>query len=244
MWHWFYQFASPKTFYLRTRTISRWLWFICASLLIIGGFSGLFIAPADYQQGDAVRIMYIHVPSAFCSLGIYSMMTVYAVMYLIWRIKICDILLKVAAPVGASLTFLALITGAIWGKPTWGTWWIWDARLTSELILLFIYLGNIGLRSALPPRSAGFAVAIFTLVGFVDIPLIHYSVNWWNTLHQGASLSAFAKPHIATSMLWPLILMILGFMSFAILQILSRARSELCLRESDHQWLKEVRVSK
>lgn len=242
MWHWFYQFASPKIFYLRTNTISRWLTGLCMFLLILGSAAGLFITPPDYQQGEAVRIMYIHVPSAFCSLAIYSFMTLNAVMFLIWRIKINDILCQVAAPIGASFTIIALVTGAIWGKPTWGTWWIWDARLTSELILLFIYLGNIGLRQALPPRNAGFAVAIFTVIGFVDIPLIHYSVNWWNTLHQGASLSAFERPHIAMSMLWPLLIMIAGFASFAATQILSRARSELLEREANHGWVQEVRI--
>jgi heme exporter protein C len=243
MWTWFYQFAVPKLFYQRSRVLQRCLSVSALLLLSMGLVAGLFIAPADYQQGDAVRIMYIHVPAAFCSLGVYGFMAVNALMFLIWRIKINDILLQVAAPVGASLTALALLTGSLWGMPTWGTWWIWDARLTSELILLFIYFGVIGMRHALPRATASSAVAILTLLGFIDIPLIHYSVNWWYTLHQGASLSAFAKPHIADSLLWPLLLMIAGTACFTGREIISRARSELLCRETQQLWVKQVKVT-
>jgi len=175
---------------------------------------GLLFAPADYQQGDAFRIMYLHVPAAIWSLGVYMMMSISVLFFFIWKIKLADIIAKVSAPVGVIFTVICLVTGSIWGRPTWGTWWIWDARLTSELLLLFIYFGIMALRSAIPnPQLAARASGVFTLIGLVNIPIIHYSVNWWNTLHQGASLS-LTNATIAPSMLHPLIAMIVGFLFY------------------------------
>src|SRR3990167_6538004 len=196
--------------------ISRYLKFVIIFFILFlsyGFFAGLVLAPADYQQGNVYRIMYIHVPLALGSLGIYVMMSASALSYLIWKIKIADYIANISAPIGAIFTALTLITGSLWGKPTWGTYWIWDARLTSELILLFIYIAIIALRSAIPEEKlAAKAGNILTIVGLINIPIIHYSVNWWNTLHQGASLS-FTNSTIAQSMLQPLIAMIIAFIT-------------------------------
>jgi len=241
MWKFLYSLASPKYFYQWSGAWSAWTGRLAAVLLLSGTLLGLVFTPADYQQGDAFRIIYVHVPSAFVSLAIYSAMSFWAVLVLVWRIKIAGLMLKVSAPLGAWFTFLALFTGAVWGKPMWGTWWIWDARLTSELILLFIYLALIALDRALKdPQQASAAVAVMTLIGMVDIPIIHYSVNWWNTLHQGATLSAFAKPAIDTSMLVPLLLMITAFMMVFVSLSLSLARSELIWRDKKSRWVQKL----
>ena len=208
------KFASPKYLYEKTYRWMPWISTLAALLLLIGLWGGLFIAPPDYQQGDGFRIIYIHVPSAFLAMGIYMMMAISAIIALVWRIKIANVILQSAVTMGAWFTFLALFTGAVWGKPMWGTWWIWDARLTSVLILLFIYLGILALRSAIDNQAlADKSCAILTLVGLVNIPIIHYSVIWWNTLHQGPSITRFGKPTIEASMLWPLLVMIAAFSS-------------------------------
>lgn len=241
MWTVFYQLASPKEFYRLTRRLQIWLWVPCLVLLSYGLFAGLLLAPADYQQGDAFRIIYIHVPSAALSLGVFAFMAICSGIYLIWRIKLADILAKVSAPIGAWFTFLALITGAIWGKPMWGAWWIWDARLTSELILLFLYFGIMGLRTAMSNSEvAGRAAAIFALVGVVDLPIIHFSVNWWNTLHQKATVLKFARPSIDPSMLYPLLSMLLGFFLYYVALMVMRARQEILVRERRAQWVKDL----
>lgn len=206
-----------------------------------GLVGGLWQAPADYQQGDAYRVIFIHVPAAAWSLGIYVMMSSAALVYLIWKIKIADIVAKLSAPIGASFTLLALITGSIWGKPTWGTWWIWDARLTSELILLFIYGGIIALRSAIPePPLASQVSNILTLVGLVNIPIIHYSVDWWQTLHQGATILKLSAPSIATSMLYPLLAMLIAFFLYYLLVLLMGLRYELLKREQQTHWVQQL----
>jgi heme exporter protein C len=212
MWKKFLAKLVSHQFMLKLTTLC-WPYLLGSTIVVIsiGLIWGLFFAPSDYQQGDAFRIIYVHVPSAFLSMFVYVCMAMSALIYLIWRIKIADIVAKASAPVGALFTFLALITGSIWGKPMWGTWWIWDARLTSELILLFIFFGYMALRDALPLKSGALASSYLAIVGLINIPIIHFSVNWWNTLHQGPTLSRFAKPAMDSSMLYPLLIMILGF---------------------------------
>lgn len=213
-------------------------WIACISLGLIGG---MLIAPADYQQGDAFRMIYLHVPAAFLSLQVYAVMAVSAALALIFRIKIYETVVLASPSIGAAFTLLALITGSLWGKPMWGTWWIWDARLTSELILLFIYLGMMALANAIPnPQKAARTLSIVALVGFIDIPIIHYSVYWWQTLHQGATLSLLAKPKIDAAMLWPLLLMILGFTFYYAWVLCLRLRTQLIKREPQAQWCQQL----
>lgn len=205
----------------------------------IGLYSGLVLAPPDYQQGDAYRIIYVHVPSAILSLFIYANTAFFGSVYLIWRLKIADVLMQVSAVIGAWFTFLALVTGALWGKPMWGAWWIWDARLTSELVLLFLYLGIIALRAALSdPVVASKACGILGIIGLVDLPLIHYSVNWWNTLHQKATLLSFAKPQMAPEMLYPLLCMIVGFFCYYGGMLFLRARKGILHKERAANWVR------
>ncbi|KTC94502.1 heme ABC transporter permease CcmC [Legionella erythra] len=240
MWKFLYQMASPRNFYQLTQ---RWLPLLGVSVwvtLLPGLVWGLFFAPPDYQQGDAFRIIYVHVPAAFLSMSLYAWMAFLAVLLLVWRIKLAGLMLSVVAQLGAVMAFLALATGSIWGKPMWGAWWVWDARLTSELILLLLYIAILAIRSAFTDSERGDRViAILTLVGLVDLPIIHYSVYWWNTLHQGATLTVFAKPKIAAPMLYPLLLSLLGFALYALWIILHKARNELLLRERRQQWVKE-----
>jgi heme exporter protein C len=235
-WH---KLASPKYFYEFSGKLLPWLGGLASIFWILGLMGGLYLAPPDYQQGNAFRIIYIHVPCAVLSLSLYTLMASFAFAFLVWKIKLADVMTKVIAPIGASFTALALVTGAIWGKPMWGTWWIWDARLTSELILLFIYLGIVALRNAAPNPDTGAKIsAILILVGLIDIPIIHYSVYWWNTLHQGSTLSVFAKPKIDGSMLYPLLLTMAGFFLYCLWIILEKARHELLLREKRQAWVK------
>ncbi|MDF1758641.1 MAG: heme ABC transporter permease CcmC [Legionellaceae bacterium] len=209
-------------------------------LLATGAVWGLLYAPADYLQGDGFRIIYVHVPCAFLSMALYSYMSFLALLLLIWRIKIAGIMITAAAQTGAVMTFLALVTGSIWGKPMWGAWWVWDARLTSELILLLFYVAILAVGSAYKNKDqADKVIAILTLVGLVDLPIIHYSVTWWNTLHQGATISAFQKPKIAASMAYPLFIMLAGFSIYCILIIILKARNELLVRERKQRWVSE-----
>lgn len=204
-----------------------------------GLYGGLVLAPSDYQQGEFFRIIYVHVPAAFLSLLIYTIIFICAVITLVWRLKIADIIAEHSAHLGACFTFLALFTGALWGKPMWGAFWVWDARLTSELILLFLYFGYQGLRQAISQREKRARIsALFAIVGMVDIPLIHFSVNWWQTLHQGATLAKFAKPSMAQEMLLPLLAMILAFVLFYALVMCLRIQSEILKREKETQWVR------
>lgn len=241
MWAFLYKMASPRHFYRISGRLIPYCVCLCVCLFLYGLIGGLILAPPDFQQGDAFRIIYVHVPSAFLSLMIFSVMTFCAILSLVWRIKMADLVLKISAPLGAWFTALALITGSIWGKPMWGTYWVWDARLTSELILLFLYFGIIALSHALPSQeSAAKASAILTIVGFVDIPIIHYSVYWWNTLHQGDTIKVFAKSSMAPSMLYPLLAMIAAFMFYYAWMVLSRTRQEILLREKRTKWVEEI----
>ncbi len=241
MWKLFYQLAAPKLFY---RLSGKWIPWLAVSaffVLTVGIVWGLVFAPSDYQQGDAFRIIYVHVPCAFLSMALFAWMGFLALLLLVWRIKMAGIMLSMCAQTGACMTFLALITGSIWGKPMWGTWWVWDARLTSELILLFLYGAILAVGNAYQNKEQGDKiVAILTLVGLVDLPIIHYSVYWWNTLHQGSTLSVFAKPKIAASMMYPLIVTLVGFSLYCLLIIVLKARNELLLRERRQHWVRAV----
>ena len=241
IWLTFHKFASPKHFYSLSGRLVPWLTVLTLLLLVSGLYLGLFVAPPDYQQGQSYRIMFVHVPSAWMSLFVYTFMAVLSGIYLIWNIKLADVMIRSSAALGASFTFLALATGSLWGKPMWGAWWVWDARLTAELILLFLYLGYMALVAAVEdPRNAGRAGAVLLLVGVVNIPIIHYSVEWWNTLHQGPTVTKFDKPSIHPSMLWPLLLMAGAFQFYYFTVSLVRARAEVLERERRSEWVREL----
>jgi heme exporter protein C len=237
----FHKMASPPWFYRISGKLIPWVGAACALLLLYGLYGGLVLAPADYQQGDSFRIIYIHVPAAWMSLFIYVLMAVCGVITLVWRMKMAEVVLITSAPIGAAFTFLALVTGSLWGKPMWGTWWVWDGRLTSELILLFLYLGVIALHNAIEDRqTAAKAVAILAIVGVVNVPIIHYSVEWWSTLHQGPTITKLDKPSIHIDMLIPLLVMALAFKLYYVTAMLMRARVELLERERNSKWVKEM----
>jgi len=222
--------ANPTRFLALADRLVPWLACVSALFLAIGLYMG-FAAPEDYQQGSTVRIMYIHVPFAWISMMCYSLMAISALGTLVWRHPLADVSLKAAAPIGAAFTALALVTGSIWGKPMWGTWWVWDARLTSVFVLFLMYLGIIALTRALddPSRSAR-AAAVITLVGFINIPIIKFSVDWWNTLHQPASVFRLGGPTIDSSMLWPLMVMAIGFTVLFFTLHLMAMRTEIMRR--------------
>jgi heme exporter protein C len=232
MLHWLNKkFLSPKSFYESSGKLLPWITIFFISFFIYGLIGGLWIAPADYQQGDGFRIIYVHVPSALTAMAIYLFMAACAFLTLVWRIKIASICMSCSATIGAWFTFLALVTGSIWGKPMWGTWWIWDARLTSVLILFFLYLGFISLQSVIAhPVQRERASALIAIVGVINLPIIHYSVIWWNTLHQGPTITQFAAPAMASSMLYPLLAMIAAFLLFFAMILLLRVRNQILLR--------------
>jgi heme exporter protein C len=239
MWTWFHRLASPPTFYRLADRFSPWLAAIALLLIGYGLVGGLVFAPADYQQGEAFRIIYVHVPAAWLSLSGFVAMAVAAGVAIIWRIKLAECVVVAIAPVGASWTALALITGMLWGKPMWGAYWVWDARLTSELVLLFLYFGVIGLNQAFEdPRAGARACGLLALVGVVNVPIVHYSVEWWNSLHQGSTVSRIGKPSIAPMMLWPLLSMTVGCMAFFALSVFRRVQNELLIRERRSAWVK------
>ncbi|MCM2971982.1 heme ABC transporter permease [Larsenimonas suaedae] len=241
MWQWIHKWASPKHFYRVSTRGAPWLWGLALILLPVGALWGLAFAPADYQQHDSFRIIYVHVPSAMLAESCFALMAVCAVVFLVWKIKLADIVAKVAAPFGASMTFAALFSGAVWGIPTWGTWWVWDARLTSMLILLFLYFGIIALRYAFArEHSGGRAAAVLSLVGVVNLPIIKYSVEWWNTLHQTASFSLTKAPSMPESMWVPLLLMMLGAYALFGAVVLSRTRNEILRREHRARWVRAL----
>ncbi len=220
--------ANPGRFLRLADAVLPWCVLIMAACLAAGLYLGLFVAPPDYQQGESVRIMYIHVPSAWMALFVYTNIAIASAVALIWRHPLADLAAKASSPVGAAFTFLALATGSLWGKPMWGTWWVWDARLTSVLILFFLYLGHMALLNAFDDPARGRkAAAVLALVGFVNVPIIKFSVDWWNTLHQPASVLRLDGPSIHPSMLWPLVLMGLGFTFYYIMLLLVRMKSEL-----------------
>jgi heme exporter protein C len=227
------RFISTKHFDRLARQIIPILAILALILSVYGTIGGLHLAPADYQQGNAFRIIYVHVPSAFLSLLIYFLTGMAAAIGLIFRIKLFDMFVSGSLFLGAWFTLLALVTGCIWAKPMWGTWWIWDARLTSELILLFLYLGVIALKAAIPERRvATQASAVLLMLGLVNLPIIHYSVYWWNTLHQGASIRLWGPSLISPSMLHPLLAMIAAFIAYYFLVALLHVRCEILERET------------
>ncbi|NIF30856.1 heme ABC transporter permease [Enterobacter sp. Cy-643] len=235
MWKTLHQLAKPERLYHFCGRLLPWLAILSAVLLLVGCVWGFGIAPADYQQGQSYRIMYLHVPAAMWSMGIYASMAMAAFIGLVWQIKTADLAVMAMAPVGAAFTFIALVTGSAWGKPMWGTWWIWDARLTSELVLLFLYVGAIALYSAFDDRRlAGRAAGILVLVGVVNLPIIHFSVEWWNTLHQGSTnMQQSIDPSMRTPLRWT----IFGFLALFITLTLMRLRNLLLLQESRRPWV-------
>lgn len=232
MWWYFAQLISPKKFFTLSRISLPWLSILFFLLLAYGLIGGLYLAPPDYLQGDTFRILYIHAPSAFLSLFIYGFMTSAAFVLIVWRIKLAYLVIKHSVSLGAIFTALALFTGSLWGKPMWGTWWIWDARLTSELILLFIYLGLLLFISAAAHKNNHERlVAILILVGAIDLPIIHYSVYWWNTLHQGATLRLFSPSTIDASMEYPLLAMIGAFILYYGIVLIMRMQMDLIIQK-------------
>ncbi len=241
MWTFFHKLGSPKWFYAISARLQPWFWALAVLLIVSGSVWGLAYAPADYQQGNSFRIIYVHVPAAFLAQSIFISMAIAAVIFMVWKIKIADMAAKVMAPIGAAMTFVALFSGAVWGMPTWGTWWIWDARLTSMLILLFLYAGVIALRGAFASRDSGSrAASVLAMVGVINIPIIKYSVDWWYTLHQPASFTITSRPAMPADMWWPLVIMVLGFYCFFVALTLMRTRSEILRRESTKHWVREL----
>ena len=245
MWNYLHKMASPPHFYRHAKILIPWLVLPGALLIAYGAYAGLFVAPPDYQQGDAFRIIYVHVPSAYVSMMAYMIMAISAGIGLIWRIKLAHAVAAGAAPVGASFTILALITGAVWGRPMWGTWWEWgDPRLTSELILLFLYFGYMALRNAIDDTAkADKASAVLAMVGAINVPIIHFSVQWWSSLHQGPTLIRQGGPAIDNEMLYPLLAMIVGFTLVFAALLLRRVRAEVLYRERRTNWVRELILS-
>ncbi|WP_094752404.1 heme ABC transporter permease [Psychromonas sp. CD1] len=245
MWKWLHPYAKPEKSYQLAGKLLPWFACLCLITFMVGLTWGLLFAPADYQQGDSFRIIYIHVPAAMLAMLAYSSMAIAAFIGLVWQIRLSEMMVATTAPIGAVFTFIALVTGAAWGKPMWGAWWVWDARLTSELILLFVYLGIIALYNAFSDKDlAGRAASILTLVGVINLPIIHYSVVWWNTLHQGATISKFDTPSMAPEMLWPLLMMIFAFSLFFIVLLLMRFRNEILARENHRYWVTQLVIHK
>ncbi len=237
---WFNQTGSPPRF---DEFAKRWAGpsFLAAIVLMaIGIYGALLAVPADYKQGDSFRILYIHVPAAWMSLSIFVIMAIQSVIALVWRIKLCELLAMASAPVGALFTAVTLISGAVWGKPTWGTWWTWDPRLTSELVLLFLYLGVIGLYAAIEDRRAAARAAGFlAIVGVVNVPIVHFAVTWWNTLHQGETIRLIGPSKMDSSMMWPLLVLVVATKLWYIGSLLVRTRVLNLQQESRKQWALE-----
>ena len=236
-----YRYASPQQFYPLAGKLIPWFAILAVLLTTAGLYVGLVRAPTDWQQGDSYRIIYVHVPAAWMSMVIYLAMAFWAGIGLVMNTRLSSMMASALAPTGAMFTALALWTGALWGKPTWGAWWVWDARLTSELILLFLYIGFMTLQSAITePRRADRAGAVLALVGVVNIPIIYFSVKWWNTLHQGASISLTAAPSMAAVMLTGMLLVALGAWSYTFAAALARLRCIILEREKRAAWLREA----
>ena len=238
--NWFY-FAAPQRFYRLAGQLLPWC-FVLASLLAIWGlYIGLWLAPTDAQQGEAYRIIFVHVPVAWMSMVVYLAMAGWAGVGLVFNSRLASMMACALAPTGALMTFLALWTGALWGKPTWGAWWVWDARLTSELVLLFLYIGFMSLHAAIDdPRRADRAAGLLALVGVVNVPIIYFSVKWWNTLHQGASVSLTKSPSMASTMLLGMLVMALACWAYCIAAALLRVRSIIVEREAHTAWVQDL----
>ena len=238
--NWFY-FAAPPRFYALAGRLVPLFFALAALLCSIGLYLGFFVAPSDFQQGEGYRIIFVHVPVSWMSMLIYLAIAFWSAMGLVMNTRVSGVMAQALVPTGALFTFLSLWTGALWGKPMWGAWWVWDARLTSELILLFLYLGLMALRAAIDDeRRADRACALFALVGVVNVPVIYFSVKWWNTLHQGASVSLTRAPSMASTMLAGMLLMALAAWAYTIAIALARARMLLLEREGDSEWAKRT----
>jgi heme exporter protein C len=240
-WTWFHRFGSPPYFYRVAGTLVAWFGWMAALAGMAGLIGGLALAPPDYQQGEGYRIIFVHVPAAVLSTMAYAVMAAASAVGLIWRMNVAHAVAASCATVGAWFTVVALATGSLWGRPMWGTYWAWDPRLTSELVLLFLYLGYLGLRGAIDDTArADRACAVLALVGVVNLPIIHYSVDWWNSLHQGHTLLKFGKASMPASMLVPLLLMLLAFTLYFAAIMLTRARGEVLRRERSARWINEA----
>ncbi|MGB1158318.1 MAG: heme ABC transporter permease [Porticoccaceae bacterium] len=244
-WTWFHRLGSPRWFYHITSQWLPWLSIVTGALLITGLVWGLAYAPEDARQGNSFRIIYLHVPASVLALAGYYVMAIAGAVGLIWKMKLAYIVMRAAAPLGAALTFIALFTGAVWGKPTWGTYWVWDARITSMLILLFLYLGVLALRNAYNSyEAANKSSAILSLVGTVNIPIIYKSVDWWQTLHQPATIKFTGAPSMHPDMFAPLLVMIVGFYGFYALVLILYSRAEVLQREQKSSWVRELVTDK
>ena len=245
VWSFLHKLGSPRWFYRISSQWLPWLAVLAAGMLVWGCVWGLAYAPPDAVQGNSFRIIYIHVPAAFVSLAGYYAMAAAGVVSLVWKIKIADVALRAGAGVGAAMTFCALVTGSIWGKPTWGTWWVWDARITSMLVLLFLYLGVLALYEAFENReTAARACAVLSLVGTVNIPIIYKSVDWWYSLHQPATIKLTRAPSMHPDMFHPLIVTILGFYVLYVVLLLMRMRAEVLEREQKSRWVEDVAIGR
>ncbi|MCC6870043.1 MAG: cytochrome c biogenesis protein CcsA [Burkholderiales bacterium] len=233
-----YRFSAPAAFYPIAGAWAPWFALGAAILTVLGLYIGFVVAPTDFQQGQVYRIIFIHVPSAWMSMFIWLVMTFWSILALALNTRLSAMMAQALAPTGAWMTFIALWTGAFWGRPTWGTYWAWDARMTSELILLFLYFGLIALRNAIDdPRRADRACAVYTIVGAVNIPIIYFSVQWWNTLHQGASVSLTAAPSMAATMIAGMLVMALAAWLYTIAVVLVRVRAIILERERGAAWI-------
>jgi len=236
------RFANPTIFLRLAAAIFPWVAALTGILFAVGLVWGLAYSPADYQQGETVRIMYVHVPAAWMALFIYTSMAAASAVAIIWRHPLADVAAKCSAPIGACFTFLALATGSIWGKPMWGTWWVWDARLTSVFVLFLLYLGYIAIWQIIDqPQRAARVASIVALVGFVNIPIVKFSVDWWNSLHQPASVFKMDGPAIAPSMLWPLLIMGLAYTGLYVVLLILAMRTEIIERRITTLEMAEVR---
>ena len=237
-----YTFAAPVRFYALSERAMPWLWAATLLLGAAGLYLGLVVAPTDATQGEVYRILFLHVPAAWLSMLLYLAMAFWAVVGWAFKARMGGVLARAIAPTGALFTLLALVTGSLWGQPTWGTWWVWDARLTSELILLFLYLGFMGLVNAIDePARADAAGALLALVGAVNVPVIYFSVRWWNTLHQGATISMTSAPKMASTMLTAMLLMTVGMWAYSFAVVFTRARAIVLEQEADTEWVRALR---
>jgi heme exporter protein C len=235
------RYASPAAFYPLAGRLQRGFTVAALLLALAGLWVGFFVAPTDAQQGEGYRIIFVHVPASWMSMVVYCAMAFWAGVGLVFNTRLSAMMATALAPTGAMFTLLSLVTGSLWGKPMWGTWWVWDARLTSELLLLFLYLGFIALQAAIDdPRRADKAGAVLALVGVVNIPIIYFSVTWWNTLHQGASVSLTRSPSMAQTMLWGMLLVALAFWAYAIAVSLARLRNIILERERHTEWVRDA----
>lgn len=240
--HWF-RFAAPSRFYCLTERLSPGLWAATIAFAAAGLYIGFFVAPPDAQQGDSYRIIFVHVPAAWMSMVVYVAMAFWAAVGWLLNARMASMLARALAPTGAMFTLLALWTGALWGRPAWGAWWVWDARLTSELILLFLFLGYIALVESIDdPQRGDNAGAVIALVGVVNVPVIYFSVRWWNTLHQGATISMTAAPKMAGTMLTSMLLMTLAFWGYAFAAAFARARAIVHEREAHAAWIGQLQT--